>query len=226
MIYKIYIYIIYSMKPIYILIFFLGFIINRVINTYEGFDKEVIFGINSNEWFKHKINSDYYIKNFDILQDSIRRNSFLEKSIIINDIKDNKTITSLKYKKDIKEKKINKAFDIIDYNKNNMIDNVELLHFQNKVKPQHSVWDIYKLENKANRVDFLNNGVITRGEFETWFNNKSDKSKDIYIKNIEKSRKSNNSEQIKKYANEEYNKLIKNYNDNKELNIILARNMV
>ena len=107
-----------------------------------------------------------------------------------------------------------------------MIDNVELLHFQNKVKPQHSVWDIYKLENKANRVDFLNNGVITRGEFETWFNNKSDKSKDIYIKNIEKSRKSNNSEQIKKYANEEYNKLIKNYNDNKELNIILARNMV
>jgi len=214
------------MKPIYILIFFLGFIINRVINTYEGFDKEVIFGINSNEWFKHKINSDYYIKNFDILQDSIRRNSFLEKSVIINDIKDNQTKESLKYKKDIKEKKINKAFDIIDYNKNNMIDNVELLHFQNKVKPQHSVWDIYKLENKANRVDFLNNGVITRGEFETWFNNKSDKSKDIYIKNIEKSRKSNNSEQIKKYANEEYNKLIKNYNDNKELNIILARNMV
>lgn len=226
MIYKIYIYIIYSMKPIYILIFFLGFIINRVINTYEGFDKEVIFGINSNEWFKHKINSDYYIKNFDILQDSIRRNSFLEKSVIINDIKDNQTKESLKYKKDIKEKKINKAFDIIDYNKNNMIDNVELLHFQNKVKPQHSVWDIYKLENKANRVDFLNNGVITRGEFETWFNNKSDKSKDIYIKNIEKSRKSNNSEQIKKYANEEYNKLIKNYNDNKELNIILERNMV
>lgn len=214
------------MKPIYILIFFLGFIINRIINTYEGFDKEVIFGINSNEWFKHKINSDYYIKNFDILQDSIRRNSFLEKSVIINDIKDNQTKESLKYKKDIKEKKINKAFDIIDYNKNNMIDNVELLHFQNKVKPQHSVWDIYKLENKANRVDFLNNGVITRGEFETWFNNKSDKSKDIYIKNIEKSRKSNNSEQIKKYANEEYNKLIKNYNDNKELNIILARNMV
>jgi hypothetical protein len=214
------------MKPIYILIFFLGFIINRVINTYEGFDKEVIFGINSNEWFKHKINSDYYIKNFDILQDSIRRNSFLEKSVIINDIKDNQTKESLEYKKDIKEKKINKAFDIIDYNKNNMIDNVELLHFQNKVKPQHSVWDIYKLENKANRVDFLNNGVITRGEFETWFNNKSDKSKDIYIKNIEKSRKSNNSEQIKKYANEEYNKLIKNYNDNKELNIILARNMV
>jgi len=214
------------MKPIYILIFFLGFIINRVINTYEGFDKEVIFGINSNEWFKHKINSDYYIKIFDILQDSIRRNSFLEKSVIINDIKDNQTKESLKYKKDIKEKKINKAFDIIDYNKNNMIDNVELLHFQNKVKPQHSVWDIYKLENKANRVDFLNNGVITRGEFETWFNNKSDKSKDIYIKNIEKSRKSNNSEQIKKYANEEYNKLIKNYNDNKELNIILARNMV
>lgn len=226
MIYKIYIYIIYSMKPIYILIFFLGFIINRVINTYEGFDKEVIFGINSNEWFKHKINSDYYIKNFDILQDSIRRNSFLEKSVIINDIKDNQTKESLKYKKDIKEKKINKAFDIIDYNKNNMIDNVELLHFQNKVKPQHSIWDIYKLENKANRVDFLNNGVITRGEFETWFNNKSDKSKDIYIKNIEKSRKSNNSEQIKKYANEEYNKLIKNYNDNKELNIILERNMV
>ena len=214
------------MKPIYILIFFLGFIINRVINTYEGFDKEVIFGINSNEWFKHKINSDYYIKNFDILQDSIRRNSFLEKSVIINDIKDNQTKESLKYKKDIKEKKINKAFDIIDYNKNNMIDNVELLHFQNKVKPQHSVWDIYKLENKANRVDFLNNGVITRGEFETWFNNKSDKSKDIYIKNIEKSRKSNNSEQIKKYANEEYNKLIKIYNNNKELNIILARNMV
>ena len=214
------------MKPIYILIFLIGFIINRVINTYEGFDKEVIFGINSNEWFKHKINSDYYIKNFDILQDSIRRNSFLEKSVIINDIKDNQTKESLKYKKDIKEKKINKAFDIIDYNKNNMIDNVELLHFQNKVKPQHSVWDIYKLENKANRVDFLNNGVITRGEFETWFNNKSDKSKDIYIKNIEKSRKSNNSEQIKKYANEEYNKLIKNYNDNKELNIILARNMV
>ena len=214
------------MKPIYILIFLIGFIINRVINTYEGFDKEVIFGINSNEWFKHKINSDYYIKNFDILQDSIRRNSFLEKSVIINDIKDNQTKESLKYKKDIKEKKINKAFDIIDYNKNNMIDNVELLHFQNKVKPQHSVWDIYKLENKANRVDFLNNGVITRAEFETWFNNKSDKSKDIYIKNIEKSRKSNNSEQIKKYANEEYNKLIKNYNDNKELNIILARNMV
>jgi hypothetical protein len=214
------------MKPIYILIFLIGFIINRVINTYEGFDKEVIFGINSNEWFKHKINSDYYIKNFDILQDSIRRNSFLEKSVIINDIKDNQTKESLKYKKDIKEKKINKAFDIIDYNKNNMIDNVELLHFQNKVKPQHSVWDIYKLENKANRVDFLNNGVITRAEFETWFNNKSDKSKDIYIKNIEKSRKSNNSEQINKYANEEYNKLIKNYNDNKELNIILARNMV
>jgi len=214
------------MKPIYILIFLIGFIINRVINTYEGFDKEVIFGINSNEWFKHKINSDYYIKNFDILQDSIRRNSFLEKSVIINDIKDNQTKESLKYKKDIKEKKINKAFDIIDYNKNNMIDNVELLHFQNKVKPQHSAWDIYKLENKANRVDFLNNGVITRGEFETWFNNKSDKSKDIYIKNIEKSRKSNNSEQINKYANEEYNKLIKNYNDNKELNIILARNMV
>lgn len=226
MIYKIYIYIIYSMKPIYILIFFLGFIINRVINTYEGFDKEVIFGINSNEWFKHKINSDYYIKNFDILQDSIRRNSFLEKSVIINDIKDNQTKESLKYKKDIKEKKINKAFDIIDYNKNNMIDNVELLHFQNKVKPQHSIWDIYKLENKANRVDFLNNGVITRGEFETWFNNKSNRDTDIYIKNIEKSRKSNNSEQIKKYANEEYNKLIKNYNDNKELNIILARNMV
>lgn len=214
------------MKPIYILIFFLGFIINRVINTYEGFDKEVIFGINSNEWFKHKINSDYYIKNFDILQDSIRRNSFLEKSVIINDIKDNQTKESLKYKKDIKEKKINKAFDIIDYNKNNMIDNVELLHFQNKVKPQHSIWDIYKLENKANRVDFLNNGVITRGEFETWFNNKSNRDTDIYIKNIEKSRKSNNSEQIKKYANEEYNKLIKNYNDNKELNIILARNMV
>lgn len=214
------------MKPIYILIFFLGFIINRVINTYEGFDKEVIFGINSNEWFKHKINSDYYIKNFDILQDSIRRNSFLEKSVIINDIKDNQTKESLKYKKDIKEKKINKAFDIIDYNKNNMIDNVELLHFQNKVKPQHSIWDIYKLENKANRVDFLNNGVITRGEFETWFNNKSNRDTDIYIKNIEKSRKSNNSEQIKKYANEEYNKLIKNYNDNKELNIILARNMI
>jgi hypothetical protein len=214
------------MKPIYILIFFLGFIINRVINTYEGFDKEVIFGINSNEWFKHKINSDYYIKNFDILQDSIRRNSFLEKSVIINDIKDNQTKESLKYKKDIKEKKINKAFDIIDYNKNNMIDNVELLHFQNKVKPQHSVWDIYKLENKANRVDFLNNGVITRGEFEIWFNNKSNRDTDIYIKNIEKSRKSNNSEQIKKYVNEEYNKLIKNYNDNKELNIILARNMI
>jgi len=214
------------MKPIYILIFFIGFIINRIINTYEGFDKEVIYGINSNEWFKHKINSDYYIKNFDILQDSIRRNSFLEKSVIINDIKDNQTKESLKYKKDIKEKKINKAFNIIDYNNNNMIDNVELLHFQNKVKPQHSIWDIYKLENKANRVDFLNNGVITRGEFETWFNNKSNRDTDIYIKNIEKSRKSNNSEQIKKYANEEYNKLIKNYNDNKELNIILARNMV
>jgi hypothetical protein len=214
------------MKPLYIFIFLFGFIVNRLINTYEGFDKEVIYGINSNEWFKHKINADYYIKNYDILQDSIRRDSFLEKSIIINDIKDNQTIASLKYKKDIKEKKINKAFDIIDYNKNNMIDNVELLHFQNKVKPQHSMWDIYKLENKANRVDFLDNGVITRGEFETWFNSKLEKGEDVYIENIEKSRESNNSEKINKYANNEYNRLIKNYNNNQALNIKLAREML
>ena len=107
-----------------------------------------------------------------------------------------------------------------------MIDNVELLHFQNKVKPQHSMWDIYKLENKANRVDFLDNGVITRGEFETWFNSKLDKGEDVYIENIEKSRESNNSEKINKYANNEYNRLIKNYNNNQALNIKLAREML
>ena len=52
------------MKPLYIFIFLFGFIVNRLINTYEGFDKEVIYGINSNEWFKHKINAVYMISIF------------------------------------------------------------------------------------------------------------------------------------------------------------------
>ena len=91
------------MNYIHLLFFILGFISYCIINISfkEYFENEIIYGINSNEFLKHKINSDYYVKNNDIIQDIVRRNGFLEKNIIL---------TNKKYK---------------DINKDIMIFNIE-----------------------------------------------------------------------------------------------------
>ena len=77
------------MNYIHLLFFILGFISYCIINISfkEYFENEIIYGINSNEFLKHKINSDYYVKNNDIIQDTVRRNGFLEKNIILKNKK-------------------------------------------------------------------------------------------------------------------------------------------
>lgn len=87
------------MNYIDLLFFILGFISYYIINISfkEYFENEIIYGINSNEFLKHKINSDYYVKNNDIIQDIVRRNGFLEKNIILKNKKIN-NIFNKKYK--------------------------------------------------------------------------------------------------------------------------------
>lgn len=99
------------MNYIHLLFLILGFISYFIINISfkEYFENEIIYGINSNDFLKHKINSDYYIKHNDVIQDMVRRDGFLEKNIIL------------------KNKKINKYFDINkkDINSNLMKFNIE-----------------------------------------------------------------------------------------------------
>ena len=85
------------MNYIHLLFLILGFMSYFIINISfkEYFDNEIIYGINSNEFLKHKINSDYYIKHNDIIQDIVRRDGFLEKNIILKNKKINKNIKSI-----------------------------------------------------------------------------------------------------------------------------------